>query len=369
MESLHDHVLSGFDEAMKRLTDDLFLMSSIVRRALVNAQTGFMNCDESLFRAVIADDSAADELEKQVDEDGFDIISRFQPVAGDLREILAALRAGRDLERVGDLAASISRRASQVQSYGDLPEKALLAPLFDSAVGLFSDAMRAYAQRDMTAANSVILRDKHLDADHREVNGTLIQALQQNAALTPFYVNLLFIVRHLERVGDHAVNLAEQAIYAASSKDVRHFRHGGAIKVLFVCVHNSARSQMAEAWLKHLGGTDFEVQSAGLEPGTLNPLAVEAMAEKGIDISRHETTSVFDVFRSGKMFHYVIAVCDKASAEQCPIFPGITQRLDWSFPDPSRATGSRDEQLEEMSRVRDAIRRKIEEWVSAKKLK
>jgi arsenate reductase len=123
---------------------------------------------------------------------------------------------------------------------------------------------------------------------------------------------------------------------------------------------------MAEAWLKHLGGDAFEVESAGLEPGTLNPVAVEAMLEVGIDISGNQTRGVFDLFKSGKMFHYVIAVCDTASAEHCPIFPGITQRLDWSFPDPSRNTGTREEQLLEMRVVRDAIRRKIEEWVSGR---
>jgi len=366
MESLPDHVLSDFDTALKRLNEDLFLMASIARRALTAARSGLTNCDQSVCQSVISDDSAVDELEKQVDEDGFDIIMRFQPVASDLRQVLAVMRACKDLERIGDLAVSISRRACQIQTYGARLESGLIEPLFEQALELFSDAMRAFAQRDMTLANSVILRDEHLDAAHQEVNGQLVERLQANAALAPFYIHLLFIVRHLERVGDHAVNLAEQAVYASSSKDIRHFRHGGPVRVLFLCVHNSARSQMAEAWLRHFGGDMFEIQSAGLEPGTLNPLAVQAMAEVGIDISRNETKSVFDLFKSGKMFHYVIAVCDKASAERCPVFPGITQRLDWSFPDPSKATGTREEQLREMRAVRDAIRARIEAWVSAK---
>ena len=107
-------------------------------------------------------------------------------------------------------------------------------------------------------------------------------------------------------------------------------------KVLFVCVHNSARSQMAEAWCNHLYGDRFEAESAGLEPGILNPLAVEAMKEVGIDISHNKTQRVFDLFKAGRMFAYVITVCDEASAERCPIFPGVTQRLHWSFPDPDQ---------------------------------
>jgi arsenate reductase len=101
-------------------------------------------------------------------------------------------------------------------------------------------------------------------------------------------------------------------------------------RVLFVCIHNSARSQMAAAYLRALGGDRFEAESAGLEPGKLNPLAVEAMRRAGIDISRAPTQSVFDLFKTGRRYEYVISVCDGASAERCPIFPGVTNRLNWS---------------------------------------
>ncbi len=133
-------------------------------------------------------------------------------------------------------------------------------------------------------------------------------------------------------------------------------------KVLFICIHNSARSQMAEAWLNYVCGDCFEAQSAGLEPGTLNPLAVRVMTEVGIDISKKKTQSVFDVFKSGQLFAYVITVCDESSAERCPIFPGPSQRLHWSFADPSAVTGSEEETLLKVRATRDEIRCKIEEW-------
>ena len=132
--------------------------------------------------------------------------------------------------------------------------------------------------------------------------------------------------------------------------------------VLFICGHNSARSQMAEAFLNEIGGDDFEAHSAGLEPGALNPMVVEAMREVRIDISRNQTKAVFDFVKSGKSFAYVIAVCDEASAERCPIFPWPTTRLHWSFPDPSKFQGMPDEQLADTRRVRDAIKAQIEEW-------
>ena len=133
-------------------------------------------------------------------------------------------------------------------------------------------------------------------------------------------------------------------------------------KVLFICIHNSARSQMAEAWLNDVCGGAFEAQSAGLEPGTLNPLVVEVMGEVGIDISRKKTQAVFDVFKSGQLFAYVITVCDETSAERCPIFPGVTTRLHWTFPDPSALAGDQQKKLAEVRKIRDQIRVKIEEW-------
>ena len=135
-------------------------------------------------------------------------------------------------------------------------------------------------------------------------------------------------------------------------------------KVLFVCIHNSARSQMAEAFLKQLCGAEFEVDSAGLEPGKLNPMVVEVMQEVGIDISRNKTKAVSDFIKSGELFAYVITVCDEASAERCPIFPGVTTRLHWGFPDPSAFQGTYEEKLARTHEVRDAIKAKVEAWCS-----
>ena len=135
-------------------------------------------------------------------------------------------------------------------------------------------------------------------------------------------------------------------------------------KVLFICIHNSARSQMAEAFLNQICYENFEAQSAGLEPGKLNPVVVEAMQEIGIDISQNQTKSVFDMFKSGTIFAYVITVCDEASAERCPIFPGVTTRLHWSFPDPSAFPGTHEEKLEKTHLVRDLIKTKVEHWCS-----
>ncbi len=135
------------------------------------------------------------------------------------------------------------------------------------------------------------------------------------------------------------------------------------LKVLFVCVHNSARSQMAEALLNQMAGDEFFAESAGFEPGVINPLAVDAMKAIGVDISGNKTKSVFDFFKEGRLFNYVIAVCDGANAERCPIFPGITKRLGWSFDDPASFTGTYEEKLAKTIVVRDQIKSELKNFI------
>jgi len=137
------------------------------------------------------------------------------------------------------------------------------------------------------------------------------------------------------------------------------------IKVLFVCIQNSARSQMAEALLKKYGGETFLVESAGLEPGELNPLAVDALKEEGIDISGKKTHSVFDFYKEGKLFHYVITVCDEESAQKCPIFAGQTNRLHWSFKDPSCFAGSYEEKLAQTKKVKKEIKQAVLSFIES----
>lgn len=136
------------------------------------------------------------------------------------------------------------------------------------------------------------------------------------------------------------------------------------IKVLFVCIHNSARSQMAEAFLNVLGKGKFEAESAGLEPGVLNPTVVEVMKEIGIDISKNQTKSVFDFYKAGKRYDYVFTVCDEANGEKCPIFPGTLKTIHIGFPDPSSLVG--DNKLEQTRKIRDEIKTKIQEFVYIK---
>ena len=153
------------------------------------------------------------------------------------------------------------------------------------------------------------------------------------------------------------VHSLDEIVYSIFDTDMQ--------KVLFVCIHNSARSQMAEAFLNELGTGRFYAESAGLEPGTLNPVVVEAMPEVGLDISENTCKAIEGFFPRVEEFAYVVTVCDETSAERCPIFPSSVKRLHWGFPDPSSLEGSAEEKLVRTREIRDLIRARIEQWLSS----
>ena len=134
------------------------------------------------------------------------------------------------------------------------------------------------------------------------------------------------------------------------------------LRVLILCTGNSARSQMAEGLLRHLGGTRYEVFSAGTKPAGVNPLAIEAMREVGIDISTQRSKSVAEF--AGQEFAAVITVCDNA-AEECPIFPGAPQRAHWSLPNPAAVSGTEQEKLGAFRKVREELERRIQAFVNS----
>jgi arsenate reductase len=136
-------------------------------------------------------------------------------------------------------------------------------------------------------------------------------------------------------------------------------------RVLFICGHNSGRSQMAEAFLKDIAGDQMDVESAGLDPKPVNPLVIDVMQEIGFDLSKARSDSVFEFFKEGRLYDYVITVCDETAAGKCPVFPGITKRFHWPFRDPEELTGTHEEKLKELRKIREAIKEKVSDWVTS----
>ncbi len=134
-------------------------------------------------------------------------------------------------------------------------------------------------------------------------------------------------------------------------------------RVLFVCIHNSGRSQMAEAFLNELGGPEFVAESAGVDPHPVNPEVVEVMKEVGHDLSDAESDNIVDFFRQGRLYEQVIDVCERGTEQDCPVFPGVRRTLHWPYPDPAALAGDESERLEALRGIRDQIRSRVDEWL------
>lgn len=135
------------------------------------------------------------------------------------------------------------------------------------------------------------------------------------------------------------------------------------VKVLVLCVHNSARSQMAEAFINDFGKGLFLAESAGIEKGVLNPYVVKAMSEIGYDISKNQTDSVFDFYKEGRSYTFVIKVCDAINGQRCPIFPHTLKEFNWDITDPSKLVGSEEEIMEKIRETRDLIKDRVIEFI------
>lgn len=216
------HILGRFDEALKTLRGNVLMMSSLTERLLVRAGEGLFQRDLAACNSVIADDAEIDTLEKAIDEDGVEIMVRFQPLAKDLREVIAAMKVSSNLERVADQAVSIARRARRLNQAPALPETAALENMFRIALELYRSSMRSFADRDETAARSIKPRDRELDAIHHRTINDLTERMAADAGRVADYLDLIFVARIIERIGDHATNIAEDAVYASSAEDIRH---------------------------------------------------------------------------------------------------------------------------------------------------
>jgi phosphate transport system protein len=216
------HILGTFDEALATLRNNVLTMASLTTRSLDNALNGLLQRNDDLCATAIADDEEIDQLEKQVDKDGIELLLRFQPVASDLRRVVSAMKLCSNLERMGDQAVSIARKARKLNQHPALAEVEFVAPMREHSMQMFKDSVDAYVREDVELGRGLKARDKALDEMNAVASRRLIERMAQNLDQLRGYLNLMFIARHLERVGDHATNIAEDAVYAAAAEDIRH---------------------------------------------------------------------------------------------------------------------------------------------------
>ncbi len=219
---MQSHILQNFDAALEHLRNTVLMMASLTERSLANAMSGLFERDTDRCNVAIADDEEIDTLEKQVDKEGYELLIRFQPVASDFRQVIAAMKVSNNLERVGDAAVSIARRAKKLNEHPQLSEMRLLEPMYSEASALLKDSMRAFTDDDIELAMALKPRDKKIDEINRHVADKLTEEMPKHPDQLRGYLNLIYISRSLERVGDHATNIGEDAIFAASALDIRH---------------------------------------------------------------------------------------------------------------------------------------------------
>jgi phosphate transport system protein len=216
------HILGTFDEALSNLRNDLLTMAGLTEHSLRGAINGFLQRDDTLCTKAIADDEEVDQLEKQIDKVGLEILLRYQPVASDLRQVISAIKLSPNIERVADEATNIAECARKLNGHPPLAEVKLIVPIQAYATSMFKDSIDAFVREDVELARTVVSRDKQLDDMNASANRQLTERMMQDRDQLRGYLNLILISRCLERVGDHATNIAEDAVYASAAEDIRH---------------------------------------------------------------------------------------------------------------------------------------------------
>ena len=216
------HIFREFDKAMNALKADVLTMASLARQNLEHAIHSLLQRDLDLARAVIADDSDVDELERKIDQSGMSILVRFHPVASDLRLVITSMKMAHNLERISDHAVSIAKRAKKICKAAPLDEAALAEPLYSLADRLLRDALMAYTDSNAELGESLKARDKELDRLHKQMIAALSGRLEDSNGRSENLLHLIFVARSIERIGDLAVNMGEDAVFLEEARSIRH---------------------------------------------------------------------------------------------------------------------------------------------------
>lgn len=357
---IHERVQHDLDVIRRRLRH----MSELVIKALDDAIAAVANRDRRLAYSVVLLDNRIDMMERHIDRLCQEFLVRHMPVAAQLRFIIATVKVNAELERIGDYAEAIARRAVTLSTVPEQPERERLFEMARLSFQTLRQAMLAFLDGDAEAAQQVFGIDKQVDTMNAQIFHSLSHP--EKAAATPDLTVpfvLLGVLNRVERVADRACNIAEEAIFSARGEVLRHVqRHD--IRVLFLTETNSSRGQMAEGIARKIAPVNFLFSSAGTQPAAaIDPATIQFMAAKGTDISRQRTKSLADVGRI-EDFNVVVTLSSEAE-EACPEVPYGAMELNWDIADPSRATGTPKEIEAAYQAVYQELETKIEELVDS----
>ena len=216
------HIFRDFDKAIESLKAEVLSMASMTRQNLERAMCSLLERDLDLARSVIADDADVDDLERKIDQIGMDILVRFHPVASDLRLVITSMKMAHNLERISDHAVNIAKRSKKICKTTPLEECALAEPLYSLADKLLRDALMAYTDANSELGEGLKARDKELDRLHKQMIASLSGRLEDSNGRAENLLHLIFVARSIERIGDLAVNIGEDAVYLGEARDIRH---------------------------------------------------------------------------------------------------------------------------------------------------
>ena len=216
------HIIREFDEAIDSLRERVISMAGQTQLNLERAMEALLNRNVDLSKVVVADDSDVDEFEQEIDALGMDVLLRFHPVASDLRLVITSMKVAANLERISDHAVNIAKRVKKMAKRPELGETQWVEPIYTMALDAVRRAMQSYTDRDSELGQSMDQKDKELDRLHKKVIGKLSALLEEGREQSEDYLHLIFVARSLERIGDLAVNIGEDAVFLDQAKDIRH---------------------------------------------------------------------------------------------------------------------------------------------------
>lgn len=221
-KSASRHILGTFEAALTSIRTHALMMAELTQRNLQHSSLGLIKREDELCKIAIADDEEIDTLEVLIDRDGIDTMMRFNPVASDMREVLATMKLGIHLERIADQSVGIARRTLKLNAAPFIPEVTLIHEMLHHAITMFQDAIQAFTERDVELALTLKPRDRQLDQMNQDAAEKLTETMSENVVHVRSYLDLIFIARYIERIGDHSANIAEDTVFLVSAQDIRH---------------------------------------------------------------------------------------------------------------------------------------------------
>ncbi len=354
-----------FEHELRQLNQLLHTQTERIAESVRQAVRALLTRDPLATATVERWESDSDATDIRIEEECLKILALHQPVADQLRYVFSVARVNYSLERIGDLAARIARKAATLGDFHVADFDQPIQALTDAALNALLQALNAFTASNVAAARAVVAGDEAVDRLRDDLLRRIDEELRKGGDAVPHLLRLRQTAQYLERIADHARHIGECVVYHIEGDVVRH-RLPEAVSrkpmVLFLCTGNSARSQMAEALLRHMAGDRYEARSAGTNPRPIHPLTFTVMQEIGISLEGHYPKKV-DVFRE-EPIHTLIVVCSHA-VRNCPItWPGIASQIYWDIPDPAAVQGNEEEKHAAFQNARELLTAHIRQWLA-----